>query len=222
MSDLISFVSPASANSGAQTATSRASLANNFDTFLTILTAQIQNQDPLEPMDSTQFTQQLVEFSGVEQQIRANQQLESLIGATRSNAGASLAGYLGRTAEIASPGAQYRSSPVNWRYNLERSAESVILSVRDAAGRLVYSEEGQTAAGGHDFVWSGRGFQGRELPEGAYYLSVAAKDAGGAETRAEVTVLTRIDGVDLSYGEPALTTMAGVFAYSDIKRLTSN
>jgi flagellar basal-body rod modification protein FlgD len=220
MSDLISFVTPATGGGGGSNAgVSRASLADNFDTFLTILTAQIQNQDPLEPMDSTQFTQQLVEFSGVEQQIRSNQQLETLIGATRANAGASLAGYLGQTAEIDSAGAQYAGAPVSWRYRLDRSAEAVTISVRDASGGLVYSEDGATTAGGHDFVWSGRGFMGRELPKGAYFLSVAAKDANNADMNAAISLMTRIDGVDLSYGEPALTTAAGVFSYADIKRL---
>ena len=61
MSDLISFV-PTAASTGSNASVSKATLSNNFDTFLTILTAQIQNQDPLQPMDSTQFTQQLVQF----------------------------------------------------------------------------------------------------------------------------------------------------------------
>ena len=85
MTDLISFVPPSS-SSATSNAASATSLAKNFDTFLTILTAQIQNQDPLEPLDSTQFTEQLVQFSGVEQQIRTNQSMETLIAATRSNA----------------------------------------------------------------------------------------------------------------------------------------
>ena len=91
MTDLVSFVPPAT-STGQSAAASASTLADNFDTFLTILTAQIQNQDPLEPLDSTQFTEQLVQFSGVEQQIRTNQSMESLIAATRANAGASLSG----------------------------------------------------------------------------------------------------------------------------------
>src|SRR6218665_2922595 len=106
MSDLISFVPPPTATTG-NASQSAATLSSNFHTFLTILTPQIQNQDPLEPMDSTQFTEQLVQFSGVEQQIRVNTQLETLIKATNSNAGASLSGYLGQEAEIDSAGAQF-------------------------------------------------------------------------------------------------------------------
>src|SRR5450432_3062771 len=98
MTDMISFVAPPAAASSAPNA--GAELSGNFDTFLKILTAQIQNQDPLQPMDSAQFTQQLVQFSGVEQQIKANTSLDKLLTASQSTAGASLSGYLGQTAEI--------------------------------------------------------------------------------------------------------------------------
>ena len=141
MSDLISFVAPPAAT-GASTAQSAASLSSNFDTFLTILTAQIQNQDPLEPMDSTQFTDQLVQFSGVEQQIRVNTQLETLISATNSGAGASLSGYLGQEAEIDSAGAQFTGEPVKWRYELPSDASSTTVTVTDAAGKVLYSKTG--------------------------------------------------------------------------------
>jgi flagellar basal-body rod modification protein FlgD len=141
MTDTISFV-PVSQNPTANAATSQASLSDNFDTFLTILTAQIQNQDPLEPMDSNQFTEQLVQFSGVEQQIRVNSQLETLIKATNSNAGASLSGYLGQTAEIDSAGAQYTGDPVNWRYSLPSDAAKATITVTDAAGKVLYSKTG--------------------------------------------------------------------------------
>ena len=110
MSDLISFVTPPAAT-GANSMQSAASLSSNFDTFLTILTAQIQNQDPLEPMDSTQFTDQLVQFSGVEQQIRVNTQLETLISATNSGACPSSRTPPGTSVFTRTPsGAQYSAS----------------------------------------------------------------------------------------------------------------
>ena len=93
MTNAISFVPAPAATSASTSASAATSLASNFDTFLTILTAQIQNQDPLAPMDSSKFTEQLVQFSGVEQQIKSNSQLETLVKATNSNAGAALSGY---------------------------------------------------------------------------------------------------------------------------------
>src|ERR1700744_3656694 len=89
----------AAAAAGASSSTQSAAqsqLSGNFDTFLTLLTTQLQNQDPLSPMDSTQFTQQLVEYSQVEQQINTNTNLTSLISLQQAGAGAASVGYLGK------------------------------------------------------------------------------------------------------------------------------
>ncbi len=222
MTDAISFV-PVSQNPAANAATAQASLADNFDTFLTILTAQIQNQDPLEPMDSNQFTEQLVQFSGVEQQIRVNSQLETLVKATNSNAGASLSGYLGQQAEIDSAGAQYTGDPVNWRYTLPSDAAKATITVTDASGKVLYSRTpaaGDLKAGQHDFAWDGELNGGGAAEAGEpYWINVVAEDANGATITPAHSLVTTITGVDLTYGEPALTTPSGVFAYADIKRL---
>ncbi len=222
MSDLISFVPPPSttATTGAQSA---ATLSTNFDTFLTILTAQIQNQDPLEPMDSTQFTEQLVQFSGVEQQIRVNTQLETLIKATNSGAGASLSGYLGQEAEIDSAGAQFTGDPVKWRYELPSEASSATITVTDAAGKVLYSKTGELKAGSHEFTWNGEFNKGgAAATDQPYWISVVAEDANKKAITPNHSLVTKITGVDLTYGEPALTTPAGVFAFADIKRLMNN
>lgn len=222
MTDMISFV-PNAPTTGNTAANAQASLSDNFDTFLTILTAQIQNQDPLEPMDSNQFTEQLVQFSGVEQQIRVNSQLETLIKATNSNAGASLSGYLGQTAEIDSAGAQYTGDTVNWRFSLPSDAAKATITVTDASGKVLYSRAAtaeELEAGPHDFAWDG------ELNSGGtadvnepYWINVVAEDANAKAITPTHSLVTTITGVDLTYGEPALTTPSGVFAYSDIKRL---
>lgn len=219
MTDLVSFVSAASP-AASTSAASKMTLSNNFDTFLTILTAQIQNQDPLEPMDSTQFTQQLVQFSGVEQQIRSNQQLETLISATRSSAGASLSGYLGQQAEIASDTAQYSGEPISFLYSMPQDAASADLTILDSSGRAVFTAEGATEAGRHGFTWNGQISSGADARPGIYTLKITAKSAAGDPISAEQAVLAQITGVDLTHGEPALTTPVGIFAYSDIRRLT--
>lgn len=221
MSDLISFVPTPAATTG-NAATSAASLSSNFDTFLTILTAQIQNQDPLEPMDSTQFTDQLVQFSGVEQQIRVNSQLETLIKSTNSSAGASLSGYLGQEAVIDSAGAQFTGDPIHWRYELPTDAASTTVTVTDAAGKVLYSKTGELKAGTHDFTWNGELLKGGTASvDKPYWISVVAEDATKKAITPVHSLVARITGVDLTYGEPALTTPAGVFAFSDIKRMNT-
>jgi len=222
MSDLISFVPPPTTptTTGAQSA---ATLSSNFDTFLTILTAQIQNQDPLEPMDSTQFTDQLVQFSGVEQQIAVNTKLETLINATNSSAGASLSGYLGQEAEIDSAGAQFTGDAIKWRYELPSDATSTTVTVTDASGKVLYSKAGELEAGSHEFVWNGELIKGgTAAKDQPYWISVVAEDANKKAITPNHSLVTKITGVDLTYGEPALTTPAGVFAFADIKRLMNN
>lgn len=214
---MISFVP--SAAPAAQTADAGAALSANFDTFLKILTAQVQNQDPLQPTDSAQFTQQLVQFSSVEQQIKTNTQLTSLLAANRTSTGASLAGYLGQTAEINQAGAEYAGDPVNWHYNLPSTAAKAVVAVTDAKGKVVYSTDAEKGEGDHDFTWNGQLFDGKTAPKGAYFINVVAEDADAKTIKSTYSVLARVTGVDLSYGEPALTTTAGVYAYSDIKRL---
>jgi flagellar basal-body rod modification protein FlgD len=220
MTNAISFVPTPAATSASTSANAAASLASNFDTFLTILTAQIQNQDPLEPMDSSKFTEQLVQFSGVEQQIKSNSQLETLVKATNSNAGAALSGYLGQQAEIDSAGAQFNGDTVHWRYALPSDAAKATITVTDAAGKVLYSKTGETAEGSHDFEWNGELNSGGTAPDDQpYWINVVAEDANGKTMTPLHSLVTTISGVDLTYGEPALTTPAGIFAYSDIKRL---
>jgi flagellar basal-body rod modification protein FlgD len=213
----ISFVAPQTASTSVA-AQSAATLSDNFDTFLTILTAQIQNQDPLEPLDSTQFTEQLVQFSGVEQQIRSNDQLETLTSITRTNIGASLSGYLGQDVEIAGPNAGWTGEPVTWRYDLPADAANVRLSIVNANGEVVRDVTGETAAGAHTFTWDGKTASG-EAAHGAYRLVATATNANDATLTADISVIARVTGVDLTYGEPALTTTAGVYAYSSVRRL---
>lgn len=221
MTDLISFVPPTSTTTSAS-ATSATGLADNFDTFLTILTAQIQNQDPLDPLDSTQFTEQLVQFSGVEQQIRTNESMETLIAATRSNAGAALAGYLGETAEIDAAGASFSGEPVTWRFTLPQAATSSRVTVTNTSGEVLYSKAAQTEAGTHEFIWSGELTGGGTAEPGAYYINVVATNSDDARIEAGHSVMAKVTGVDLTYGEPALTTSTGVYAYSDIRRFVAN
>jgi len=220
MSIPISFVPTPTAPTGSSS-DSAASLADNFDTFLNILTAQIQNQDPLEPMDSSAFTDQLVQFSGVEQQIKSNKSLEALLAASNASTGAALSGYLGQEAEIDSAGAAFTGDPVHWRYYLPSDAASTTVTVTDAKGKVLYSKAGELNTGAHDFTWDGVKNNGDVAEtDQAYWISVVSEDANGKAVTPTHTVVTTITGVDLTYGEPALTTSAGVFTYADILRLT--
>src|SRR3984885_14668409 len=130
-------------------------LAGNFDTFLKLLTTQLQNQDPLSPMDSNQFTQQLVAFSGVEQQINTNDNLQSLIALSLSQQASSAVNYIGHSVVMTGGKGAVENGAVDWTYNLGAPASGTTLTVTDASGKVVYTGSGGTAQGNNDFAWNG-------------------------------------------------------------------
>lgn len=175
-------------------------LAGNFDTFLKLLTAQLQNQDPLEPMDSSQFTQQLVQYSGVEQNIYTNKNLETLIALQKSSGLGSAVGYIGR--EVAAPDdrAVLAGGQAHWNYTLPREATSVSLVVTDMSGQTIFSGTGPTGAGENTVAWDGRTNSGASVPDGVYRLKIKALDSTGAELAAPTTLRGRVTGVETING----------------------
>ena len=166
----------------AQTGASRTRLSDNYDTFLVLLTAQLQNQDPLAPMDSTQFTQQLVQFSQVEQQIRTNEQLEGLVGQYQAaSAGAALS-YLGKDAIIEADETYLSGGEANWAYRMPETASDLTITVKDASGRTVFeTTTAERGAGEHLFSWDGKKTNGETAADGVYTIEIEAENAGGTD-----------------------------------------
>jgi flagellar basal-body rod modification protein FlgD len=202
-----------SAEAGARTR-----LSDNYDTFLVLLTAQLQNQDPLAPMDSTQFTQQLVQFSQVEQQIRTNEQLEGLVGQYRAaSAGAALS-YLGRDAIVQADETYLAGGSASWAYRLPENAASMTVKVRDASGRVVYETlEAARTGGEHLFVWDGEKTDGTTAPGGVYTLQIEAVGEGGETLAPTISVRETIIGVDFTGDTPLVITPAGTRELGSIR-----
>ena len=201
----VSATDPTASAAGASTTQSAAQtqLAGNFDTFLTLLTTQLQNQDPLSPMDSNQFTQQLVEFSQVEQQIDSNTNLQTLISQGTSQSGAYATSYLGKTVTVSGGQGALTGGQAQWNYNLAAAATSTTLTVTNASGQAVYTGSGQTTAGNNTFSWNGEDNNGNQLADGTYTLSVSASNSGTAVTTA-VTSSGTVSEVDMTSGSPQL------------------
>jgi len=178
-------------------------LSGNFDTFLQLLTTQLQNQDPLDPMDSNQFTQQLVEFSQVEQQINTNTNLQTLISQGQSQSGAYATGYLGKTVTVNGGQGALTDGQAQWTYNLAAAATSATLTVTNANGQAVYGGAGPTAAGNNTFTWNGQDNNGNQLPDGTYTLSVNASNGGTAVT-STISSTGTVSEVDMTGGSPQL------------------
>ncbi|NUB44910.1 flagellar hook assembly protein FlgD [Fertoebacter nigrum] len=169
-------IAPLSANAAATPSPqARSAAPSDYTTFLRMLTAQLQNQDPLNPMDSSDYAVQLATFSGVEQQQRTNQLLESLGSQFGVMNLAQLAGWVGKEARVAAP-AWVDGAPVTLSPNPAALADRAVLVVRDAAGSLISREDIPLIAGPMD--WAGTDMAGDPLPAGAYSFSLESYSNG--------------------------------------------
>jgi flagellar basal-body rod modification protein FlgD len=183
---------------------STASLAENFDNFLTLLTTQLQNQDPLSPIDTTEFTNQLTNFAQVEQVINSNKKLDQLIalqGGAQLSAGVS---YMGK--QIEAPGNVMLLQDGFGRigYELPQSSERTTIAILDSGNNLVGFFEGNTQAGKHLFDWDGTDSEGNPLPDGSYSVLVTALDEDNNTIESSITSFGKVTGVELEDGKVTL------------------
>ncbi len=203
-------VSATSTTSTSALSNSRASIAENFDTFLGILTTQLKNQNPLEPLDTNQFTQQLVQFTGVEQQLKTNEYLEALVLGSGSDAMlvSSLANQavnlIGKEVTAGSNSAELKDGEATWTYTLANDAPSSQITITDSSGNIVYSGQHELSAGQGDFVWDGQDQSGLAFDDGTYTMSIDAKTADGTSVTALTQFKGTVESVDLTGSEPVL------------------
>lgn len=188
----VAFKEPTSGGTNA----AEKSLADNFDTFLALLTTQLQNQDPLDPLDSSQFTEQLVQFSSVEQAINANKKLDQLVQLQTSNQLNGAVAYIGQTVEVVANQLLLKDGVGRISYGLDGNAAQTIVNIVDQAGRTVRTVNGETAAGRHEFEWDGRATNGAPVPDGVYNFTVTAVDADDKTVETVTASIGRVTGVE--------------------------
>ena len=134
--------------SGIGTAVSdRKTIAGNFDTFLQLLTTQLKNQSPLDPLDTNEFTNQLVQFSSVEQAIKTNEQLELLTRLSAANMATAAVSYIGKTITADGSTSELKNGEATWIYKVENDAPKSTLIVRGETGKTVSAQEASLQAG---------------------------------------------------------------------------
>jgi flagellar basal-body rod modification protein FlgD len=188
------------------TSQSTAALNQNYQTFLTLLTTQLKNQDPLDPQDSSQFTNQLVEFSQVEQQIDTNSTLNTMLTNQETALATSAVNYIGKT--VAGTGNTFTfdgTHSVPLGYTLGSAAASTTVSISNSSGQVVYSAAGATTAGNNTFTWNGEDASGNALPAGTYNLAASAFDSSGNEVTATTVVPGTVTSVVNNGGTTYLT-----------------
>ena len=178
----------------------------SYDTFMKLLTAQIKNQDPLSPMDSTQFTQQLVQMTGVQQQLYSNELLGQLVANTGTGMSDAVS-VIGREVTAASDKAVVTAGEAKWSYNLGKDAASVKIEVLDSNSRTVaVAAPTNIKAGDQTFTWNGVDLNGVKRADGGEYrLRITPVDSGGATITSRVFQRGVVTAVEQVNGQPTLS-----------------
>lgn len=183
---------------------SRTKLTADFNAFLKMLTTQLQNQDPLKPMDATQFTQQLVTFSQVEQQIQQTGKLQAMLDRMAASDLANAAAFVGRYVELSKPEAPLTGVGASWTYELAAPSGSTSLEIVDKDGRSVKTLTGETRAGPHHLAWDGLSEDGTPMPNGVYTLKVTAQTSSGTKVQASAYGQGFVESAGMAAGSPVL------------------
>lgn len=182
----------------------RKGLADNFDNFLVLLTTQLKNQDPTSPMDSNQFTQQLVSFAQVEQAVNTNDNLEKLLASNESSQLNSAVSYLGKMVQSKGNSFTLANGQADLYYTMEEASKQTSITITDAAGRTVAVIPAETSAGQHHLAWDGKDQNKNPVPDGTYKVQVSAMDADGNFLPVTTGVTNVVGGVAMEDGKPVL------------------
>jgi flagellar basal-body rod modification protein FlgD len=209
------YVAP---TNGSSTGTTTPGIADNFQTFLTLLTTQLKNQSPLDPLDTNQFTQQLVQFAGIEQQMKGNDALASLVSIDKSAQSTQALVFVGQNVSVDGSTAQLTNGKATWSLDAPENATTTI-TITSATGATAYSGPFTIAKGSANFAWDGKGNDGSQWPAGAYKMTVVGKNAAGKDVAISTEVQGVVDSVDLTASPPLLSIGGQNYTTNQIKRI---
>lgn len=199
-----------------QSGSAKARLNEELNRFLILLVTQLQNQDPLDPMDASEFTSQLVQFASVEQQIYQNANLEKLLSLHQTSQIATMVDFIGNTIEAAGSGLPLENAKAELSYTLDVNAAEVTIVIQNSADLTVFTSEGETNAGRHSFTWNGMNGSGMQQPDGDYTLTVNALDRDGGLLDVAQTIFGRVTGAGVEDGKVSLFLGGVVISMDDV------
>lgn len=222
---MVDSVSGATAGAAAASAAKAdaATLNKDFDQFLLLLTTQLQNQDPLDPMDSAEFTNQLVAFSGVEQQIKANEMMEQMLALNVLNITSIGLGFIGLDVERLGENFMFDGeNATTLGYAVGENAASTQINILNEDGDTVLTVAGESGFGKHDFTWDGLAADGTPLPAGKYRISVTSTDTEGKPVEVTTTVPSRVTGIESGENGDVILIVAGgeKVSITDVRKAT--
>jgi flagellar basal-body rod modification protein FlgD len=212
---------PASSSSSSSSASSNpgTEIAGNFQTFLSLLTTQLQNQNPLDPLDTNQFTQQLVEFAGVEQQLKTNDQLTSLVSLQQTAQSTQALAFVGKTAVVDGTTASLTDSTATWDLSVPSNC-NLNVTITNSTGQTVYSGQYSASAGNSQpFTWNGQDNTGAQWPDGQYKMTATGTDSSGNPVAVTTQVQGVVSSVDLTQNPPLLSIGGQTFTVSQVQKI---
>jgi flagellar basal-body rod modification protein FlgD len=216
--DIASTLNAAAGTAGTGSVTAESRLIGDYDSFLLLLTTQLKNQDPLAPMDATQFVSQLSQFASVEQMIVSNQKLDQIAASLGASSIMADIGLIGRTVEVPGSTAEFRDGSLSLRYSLAADAAQAGLVIRDAEGNVVRTLPVSTAAGEHGLTWDGTDDDGDQLPDGLYSFTFGAADAEGKPVATQSYVSATVTRVETTASGSSLVLSNGTSTPSSAVR----
>ncbi|HMJ43180.1 MAG TPA: flagellar hook capping FlgD N-terminal domain-containing protein [Pseudolabrys sp.] len=211
-------VSNATANAATTTGADNQMIASNFTTFLQLLTTQLKNQNPLDPLDTNQFTQQLVQFAQVEQQMKSNDQLATLVSMDKTAQQTTALAYVGANVVVDGSTGNVTNGKGNWSFNVTKPATATVV-IKDSTGQTAYTGSFAVNPGTQNFQWDGKGNDGRQWPDGNYTLSATAVDASKNTVAISTEVHATVDSVDMTQDPPLLSINGQNYTMDKIKRI---
>src|SRR6266436_7684878 len=216
---VVSAPGTTSADKTTTASTATTGIADNFQTFLTLLTTQLQNQNPLDPLDTNQFTQQLVQFAGVEQQLKTNDQLTQLVSLQQTTQATQALGFVGKTAVVDGNTTALSSSSATWELNIP-SSSAVTVTIANSKGQTVFTGNYSASAGNNQpFTWNGQGSDGTQWPDGLYTMTATAADSSGNPVAISTQVGGTVSSVDLTQMPPLLMINGQSYTVSQVKSI---
>ena len=212
----------AAATSTTKSTIARETLTGNFQDFLTLFVTQLKHQDPLEPMESSEFTNSLANLSSVEQAVNMNSNLEKLIGMFESNQVTDSASYIDKTVEFDSSQFELKNGKAQFSYILDENSQGTPIAITDDKGNLVLQTEGSKLAGKHGFLWDGKDANGNQMPDGVYSLTVGAENKSGDIANVKTTGTGTVTGVSFEAGKTIVEVLNVGISMEDILSIRSN
>ena len=206
---------------GAASTTDTKSIAGNFTQFLTLLTTQLKNQNPLDPLDTNKFTQQLVQLAGVEQQLKTNASLDTILTNSKAASASSASSLIGRNITADGATTDLADGKATWTLTPERAAAKAIITIKASDGTVVATKTTTLKTGAQSFAWDGTATSGLAAKDGRYTITVDALDTTGTRVNVDTKVSGTVDGVDLSGSEPVLTIGSARVPASSVKTLAA-